>query len=222
MSVEQLIIYFLIYSAIVVIGIVRYNNLTIPFRLLVLVIFIVALGEAAVDVLIRINKNGMPAYHISCVLQYIGFAFVYSKLITGRLKKYILISIIPFCIFSVLNTVYLQTFFKYNTNIIMLSYIIFIIFSLLLFMQMLNAPKDIAIFKQSVFWFNCAVLVYSILMPVCYGGLNYMMKHKLDSNLLYEFMVYFTFLYYIILGYAVYIDKKVGVPNQNGQVSLGS
>jgi hypothetical protein len=204
----DLIFYFLILILIVLNGAVRFQNLTAPFKILTIVILIIFVSEVIARILAFTIKNSNPPYHILCILQYAGLAFIYNRLIVGRpLQNYILISIIPFSLLSISNTLFFQTLFSFPSNIIMLSYLIFILFSLILFMQMLEAPKEIIISKQSVFWFNSAILVYSITMPICFGILNYLVKHKLPDQLLGDFIEYFTFLYYLTLGYAIHLDK---------------
>jgi len=205
----DLIIYFLILFAVVLIGILRYKSLTSPFKVLVAVVFVILLSELCARLLAYLIKNSNPTYHILCILQYIGFSIIYSNLLSGqKLKRLILFSSIPFIILSFLNTLFFQRFLTFPSNLIMLSYIIFVVFALKLFLQMLDAPKELAIFKQSVFWFNCAILVYSIIMPVCFGVLNYLIKHQLSTDILANFIEYFTFLYYSTLGYAILIDTK--------------
>ena len=205
----DLIIYYLILFVVAIIGMVRLSKLTIPFRILAYLIIVILISEIIARVLVYTIRNSNPPYHILCILQYAGFAYIYYRLLTGhRARIYILISIIPFCILSCLNTLFFQTFFTFPSNIIMLSYIVFIIFSLLLFMQMLDQPKETAIFKQSIFWLNIAILIYSIITPVSFGVLNYLAKHNLSAEIVGNFIEYFTFLYYLTIGYSILIDKK--------------
>jgi len=206
------IIYFAILALVVLNGIVKFNKLTIPFKVLVVLIFFVLLSEIASRILVAKIRNSNPPYHILCILEYAATAFIYSRLITGwRLHRYVLLSVIPFSALSVLNTLFFQKFFSFPSYSIMLSYIIFIFFALILFIQMLDSPKEIAIFKQSIFWFNCATLIYAVTVPVCFGVLNYLIKHKMSTDVLDTFLEYFAFLYYIIIGYSIHIDKKQSI-----------
>lgn len=201
--------YLFVLLMIVLNGMVRFKYLTIPFKVLTILIFIILLSELSTRILRVTIRNTNPAYHILCILQYWGIAFIFSKLFKrAALKKAVLVSIIPFTIVTILNTLFFQTFFKFPSSIIMLSYLIFICFSLILCIQMLHETEEVNIFKQSTFWFNIGILVYSITIPVCFGVLNYLIKHKLQTNALNLFIEYFTILYYLVLGYSIHLDKR--------------
>ena len=207
----EFFIYLIILIVISLNGISRFNNLTVPFKVLTILLLITLFSEIISRILVVKIRNSNPPYHIYVILQFAATAFIYSRLITGwRLHKLILLSVIPFTIFSVVNTLFVQKFFSFPSNMIMLSYIVFITFALTLFIQMLDSPKETAIFKQSVFWFNSAILIYSVTVPVCFGVLSYLIKHNLDNRLLSDILLYFTLVYYLTLGYAIHIDKKQG------------
>lgn len=207
----EFFIYLIILIVITLNGISRFNNLTVPFKVLTILLLITLFSEIISRILVVKIRNSNPPYHIYVILQFAATAFIYSRLITGwRLHKLVLLSVIPFAILSVVKTLFVQKFFSFPSNIIMLSYIVFITFALTLFIQMLDSPKETAIFKQSVFWFNSAILIYSVTVPVCFGVLSYLIKHNLDNRLLSDILLYFTLVYYLTLGYAIHIDKKQG------------
>jgi hypothetical protein len=207
----EFFIYLLILVAVTLNGISRFNALTVPFKVLTILLLITLFSEIVSRILVVKIRNSNPPYHIYVVLQFAATSFIYSRLITGwRLHKLILLSVIPFTILSLINTLFVQKFFSFPSNMIMLSYIVFIVFALTLFIQMLDSPKETAIFKQSIFWFNSATLIYSVAVPVCFGVLNYLIKHKLNDILLSDILLYFTLIYYVTLGYAIHIDKKQG------------
>jgi hypothetical protein len=204
-------IYLLILTIITLNGIVRFNKLTVPFKVLTVLMLITLISEITSRILVARIRNSNPPYHILVILEFAATAFIYSRLITGwRLHKLVLLSIIPFTILSVANTLFVQNFLSFPSLPIMLSYIIFIAFALILFIQMLDSPKEITIFKQSVFWFNSAILIYSVTVPICFGVLNYMTRHHLNNALLGDLLLYFTLIYYLTIGYAIHIDKKQG------------
>jgi len=205
----DLIFYLLLLLAISLYGIVNYTKFTIPFRALALTVFCICLSEIAARILARTIHNSSPTYHILCIFLYAGFTFTYSQLLTGaRLKNALLLSIIPFTALCIVNMILFQSFFSFPSNTIVISYLLFVLYSLILFMQMLNSPKEVNIFKQGIFWFNIAMLVYSILTPLCFGVSDYLHIHKLYATLLNNFIEYFCFVYYATLGYALYLDKN--------------
>ncbi|QKJ32230.1 hypothetical protein HQ865_21520 [Mucilaginibacter mali] len=90
----------------------------------------------------------------------------------------------------------------------MLSYIIFALFSLMLFMQMLNQPKETNIYKQSTFWLGGAVLVFSVISPLCFGVDFYLSNHHIETAVLGNIILYLNCAYYATLGYAINLEKK--------------
>lgn len=190
-------------------GLVSYKYLTNPFKALAITVVCIALSEIIARVLLYTIRNTDPPYHVLCVVQYIGMAYVYAGFLNGqKAKRYIMASIIPFVFISLINSLFFQTFFSFPSNAIMLSYLMFVIFSLILFMHMLNAPKEVNIFSQGIFWFNCAMLIYSILLPVCFGILNYLIKHNLNTSILNDGIQYVSYVFYAALGYAMYLDRN--------------
>lgn len=207
----DILFYLLILGVAAFNGLVGFKKLSGPFKTLTLIVFYICISETAVRVLIQLGKNSLPLYHILCIVQYIAFAFIFSSLLnSGRAKKYIKISIIPFTAVCILNMILNDAFFTdIPLRIIMLSYIIFAVFSLMLFMQMLNEPKETNIYKHSTFWFNCAVLVFSVISPLCFGVNFYFSNHNIKTDLLNDILLYLNCLYYAVLAYAIHLDKRM-------------
>jgi len=218
----ELIIYFLILFTIVLSGLAKVRLLTYPFKILLSIILFTLISELTARFLAIKIHNSNPPYHILCIIQFAGFALIFRNLITHPFARKITSYSIPvFTLIALLNIIFLQNFFSFPSNAIMFSDIIFIIFSLVLFVQMLFESKELPLYKKSIFWFNTSVLVYSIVMPVCFGVLNYMMKHAYNSEILADFIEYFTFLFYITLGYSIIIDKRQKQQQQSdGQLEV--
>ncbi len=203
------IVYFLIISLVSINGIVKFKVLTIPFKILTVIIFLTLISEIISRILVHKIRNSNPPYHVLCIIQYIGFSLIYYYLFNQSIKKRFSISlIIPFITISILNSVFFQPILTFPSYILMLSFIIFIIFSLMLFLEMLESPKETTIGRQSIFWFNCAMFVYSTSVPICFGMLSHFIKHNLNTDLLNGFLYYITLLYYFTLGISIWLDKE--------------
>lgn len=212
----DLYIYFMILIMVALNGLVRFNRLSIPFKALAVLLTVVLVSEVVARILAIRIRNSYPPYHILCVMQYWIYAYIYYKLLQNKVVAiYVIRSIVPFMALSILNTVFFQHLLEFPSNMIMLSYIIFIGLSLLLFTQMLREPEQTAISKQGVFWFNCAVLIYSAAIPVCFGVLNYLIRHNYHTEFLQDFIEYLSFLYYLTLGLATYLDATKVIPQND-------
>jgi hypothetical protein len=63
-------------------------------------------------------------------------------------------------------------------------------------------------YVKSVFWVTSALLIYSIIMSICLGPLSYLMRHKLNPDIIESIMEYSTYFFYILTGYSIIIDKN--------------
>jgi hypothetical protein len=72
---------------------------------------------------------------------------------------------------------------------------------------MLEQPTMISLLRQSVFWMNIAILIYAVIMPICIGLMTYMVMSRRYSEIVMNFNEIVTYIYYGILGYAIYLDR---------------
>jgi hypothetical protein len=143
------------------------------------------------------------------MLQYVGFSAIYAELFNNnKAKRLVQYSVVPFCVLSIFSTVFVQHIDSVPSYILMLMYVVFILYALSLFMHMLSEPQEMTIFKQGVFWYNSAMLVYSVFQVVSLGMIDYLIKHKLFTFPLRVFLYSTTVLYYLILGISIYLDNK--------------
>lgn len=201
--------YLLLLLIIFLMGISKFMHLRYSFKLLTFIIFIILLSEISSRILIYTIKNSNPTYHILCIVQYIGFALIYKNIaINQKISAAIKHTIIPFVALSMINTIFFQKFLTFPSNIVILSYLMFIVFSLTCFVEMLDFPIKTNIFKQSIFHFNCAMLFYSATSPVCFGILSYLIHHELSTVNIRIFIYVISLIYYSTLGYAIFLDQK--------------
>lgn len=204
------IIYFIILSIVILIGMVRFLRLTIPFKLLLLYVLTTLLGELASKFFAIKYKNNMPVSHISAMTEFILNALIYYFLFRSMvLKKVILICIPAFITFFIINSIFFQSYkYVFPSNSLMTSGMFYAVCSLLLFKQMLSYPTQINITRQSIFWYNIGMLFYSTTIFLNWGLLNYFVNHKLNPILLYKCSIIINFIFYILLGISLLIDEK--------------
>src|ERR1022692_4062855 len=104
------------------------------------------------------------------------------------------------CLFSLL--------IKYSQQIYIPTHILFAVFSLLLFKEMLMYPVKINIIRQSVFWYNTAILFYSTTMFLFLGLSNYLAVHNLDDNFIFNFWYLITDIFHILICIAILTENK--------------
>jgi hypothetical protein len=194
-----------------IIGMVRFKKLTMPFKLLVIWQFINFSLDACNGVCIAIYKNNALLSHVENICEYISYAIIYYFLFKSRkIKKVILSSIVIIFIFFIINGLFLQPFTKtFPTNLIMVREIMDVLFAILLFKQMLQYPVQINIMKQSIFWFNTAILFFSTTMFLNLGLLNYYGRyHREDMTMILYFWYSIDIIFSILLTIAILNDHK--------------
>jgi len=205
--------YDLLLLTVLCVGIIRYKRLTIPFRVLtwsVLLIFLLAILS---QIVAHRYKNNIPVMHLECITGYVFYSLTYYYLFKNKtIKKTVIISIVIITVFFVINAVFLQPFRKvFPSNITTPTQVLYAVFSLLLFKEMLLYPLKINIIRQSVFWYNSGVLFYSTSLFLIFGLGNYIGEHKLSPNFI-SFLAYFwyfiLYVFHILIGVSLLTNNK--------------
>ena len=205
--------YVLLLITVLSIGFIRYKKLTLPFKILTLSV-ISTLFLAILNRIFNIRyKHNAPILHLECITSYIFYSLTYYYLFKGKkLKKLTLISIVTVTVFFFINATFLQPFNKvFPSNLDLPTQALYALFSLLLFREMLQYPIKINIIKQSVFWYNTAILFYATTMFFVMGLSNYFGEHKFSPNFI-SFGLYFwyfiLFVFHILIGVSLLTSNK--------------
>lgn len=202
---------FIIYLFIIVsFGLYCYNRLSLPFKLLTYSVIVALILEIFSLILVVKYRHNAPVIQVECITEYIFFMLTfYFLFIKKRIKDIIAFCIIAGTLLFLLNALFLQHFNEdFPSYIYLLSHIIFVIFSLLMFRQMLSYPLGINISRQSVFWFNTAILFYSTTMFLNLGLTNYYSEHNIDTHLIFYFWYIVLFIFYGLIAVSILLDKK--------------
>jgi len=189
---------------------VRYKKLTIPFRILTLSVLAAFFWEVLSEVsALKYNNNALIS-HFQGVSDYFFYAIIFSYLFKSQvIKKIALISIIFVIIFSIINALFIQPYDQsFPTNVYLITNALGVIFSLLIFKQMLQYPLEMNIVKQSIFWFNTAILLFSATMFLNMGFTNYYAKHKWGTDIIFYIWFCSDCLLNILISISLLTDNK--------------
>ena len=155
-------------------------------------------------------KGNWPILQIECIEEFVFYALVYYYLFKNIvIKKTIILSIFLVSLLFLINAVFFQPFLKaFPTNVNLAAQILFTIFSLLLFKEMLLYPLKINIKKQSAFWFNTAILFYATTMFFTLGITNYIAEHMPTDKFIGYFWYFIIYLFHIFIGISLIADNK--------------
>jgi hypothetical protein len=203
---------------IALIGMVRFKKMTMPFKLLA-IWFVVdfILDSCGNPLCIAIYKNNALLSHIETIGEFLFFSTAYYYLFKEIwIKKLVLDCIIALSVFFVINGLVLQPFTTtFPTYVIMPAEILYVIFAVLLFKQMLQYPIQVNIIKQSIFWFNTAILFFSTTMFAIFSLMNYYSNHSTMAGMM--LVLYFwhsiDIIFTILICIAVFNENKNAVYN---------
>jgi hypothetical protein len=195
---------------VVIIGITRYSMLNNPFKILVLAMIANLIIDILSDIFIAKYKSNAPVLHVEALTEFIFYALVYHYLFTNKnTKRAVIISLIVISIFSVINALFLQPFHTVFPTYVNLSTLgLLVIFSLLLFKQMLLSPLTTPLLKQGIFWFNTAIIFYGTTMFLNIGLSNVYIRNPSTDYLIFYFWYIILYIFTILIGIALLTDHK--------------
>ena len=191
------------------IGVVCYSKLTTPFKLLALTVPITILLDVCSKISAHLYKTNALVLHLECLVLYVFYSCIYYHLFQSKtMKKIVLVSTIVIVTFAFFNGIYLQPAYKsFPSFLYMVTNIMLVTFSLLLFKQMLLYPVKIMITSQGIFWYNTSILFYSTTMFLNLGLTNYYSQLKFDQGI-YYFWYGSYYILNILTGIALFSNYK--------------
>lgn len=191
------------------IGVVCYSKLTTPFKLLAITEPITILLDLLSKISSHLYKTNAFVLHLECLVLYVFYSAIYYHLFQSKsMKKIVWISTIVIIAFALFNGTFLQPAYKsFPSYLYMVTNTMLVIFSLLLFKQMLLYPIKITITGQGVFWFNTSMLFFSTTMFLNLGLTNYYAQLKFDQGI-YYFWYGSYYILNILIGIALFSNYK--------------
>jgi len=193
-------------------GLVKFRKLTRPFKLLVIWLIIDLFAYPLNKLCISIYKNNALLEHVQNMLQYSTYAIIYYYLfINRRIKQIVLYSIPVVLMLSIIDGCFFEHFTKtFPTYLVMPEHVIYVIFTILLFKQMLQYPVQMNITKQSVFWLNTGVLFFSTTMFLTLSLSNNIAKYPREEVMLILYFWYsIDIIFSILLLVAILNDNNL-------------
>ncbi|OCX52144.1 hypothetical protein BEL04_11670 [Mucilaginibacter sp. PPCGB 2223] len=160
--------------------IARYRYLENTLKVFWWFIMCSAIVQIIALVLWLLQKNNLPLLHFYVP---VGFALLvwYYKMVLAKLitKRVINAVILLFVCFSIVNSIFFQGIFIFNSNALTVESILLIILSIFTFIVLLNQemhaiPQSV---KQSLSWINSGVLIYYASTLLLFYFANYCARH---------------------------------------------
>jgi hypothetical protein len=204
----RFLLYLLLLLSGIIIGIVRYKHLTIPYKLIFYFITVTFFSELTSRIFVLKIKNSFPVYHFYVILSTTIILLFYFSLFKIKALKIIIASCcLLFILTSAINSVYFQPLLSFPSFSIILSDIIIVCFSLLLFRTLVITGFTSE--DKLVYWLNAVILMYFVIQIFNWGAYNYILRHQINTRLISDFGYYINITYYISLVLVLTRAKRI-------------
>lgn len=155
-------VYLILLVGVSIIGLLRFNILDTPTRIISILIAITAISETFAHILSITTGNNLIVYHIYNPIQFLLVSLYLSSTTTILRKNNKGISIgITGVIISILNSAYLQSpQDDFNSNFLIVESILIIGMTLIYFYDFLNREQTSKNITSIDFWISCLLLVF--------------------------------------------------------------
>jgi hypothetical protein len=145
-----------------VIGIIKYRKLSGSARLIIWYLIISALFTGISLLISRhYHQNSMPVGHLFTVIEMAMIIFFYKKILSdGKKNSSYRIVIILFTILCILNALFFQSIYTYNSYTKSIEAIICILFAMNYFAAIASDNSSGKILTQPDFYFNAGFFLY--------------------------------------------------------------
>jgi hypothetical protein len=200
-------IYLLLLFTIFLNGVRRIKKYSTPFKILILLIGLTFLSELSSRFLADKFHNSMPVYHVFSVVEYVCLTAIYVQLLPEGIMRRLEYLQIPIISYALINSIFIQHFWNFPTNSIVVFQIIYLGYSLLGLKKILEMPRQISILKESFFWLNTSLLMFSSTQLLSLGLINYGNRHHLNLNPVFVVSSLINLIYYSFWAMSLYFHK---------------
>jgi hypothetical protein len=155
-------------------------------------------------------RLGVEDFHFYNPLQLILLGwFFYENFEEGILKRSVPYAVLAAILFSLINSLYIQTLHQNPTNFILVETFLLIIWSTMLFIEKLDSPPSLNVFRDPAFITAVAVLCFNLFSFIFFLLTNYFQKHKINQfTSIYKILYFAVIVYYGLLVIANIFSPK--------------
>ena len=151
------------------------------YKLLLVFVFLYAFADTAGAIIGSYYGTNHFFFNIVWGIQYMIISYFYYHTLQSRIiKKIILVFIVLFPIFFLINACWIQGFYKLHTYSIAIGGSFMLLFVIAYIWQVYTSTETQSIFRDPVFWFSLAWLFYYGLTAPYLGMLNYLLNNDPD------------------------------------------
>jgi hypothetical protein len=193
-----------------VIGIGRFKRLSVPFRMVVMMLALTAVSESFATYLSFIVKlSNIPVYHFYLIVLFWLYCFIYFNLFSNaRTRLVILVIAIFFTIFCVTDSLFFQKIVDFPSNNLIVCNLLLVGLSLVYFKYLIDLNPFEALKRNNRYLLNIAILIYFTLEIFIWGILDYLEKVKKSNGPVIIFGLLLSIIYYSFLAIIIIRVKE--------------
>jgi hypothetical protein len=157
-----------------------------------------------------LHKSNGIIYNLFAPVEYFLYLCIYDTFFQSRrLRTALRISFFAFVFLCVVNFIFLEPVFSVGTNIMNLENDLLVFLSLTAFAQFRYFHVADNILKESMFWFNSAVLIYYA-YNILFWGFHSMKVYSLHDPpmIIYDINLLLSAILYLVYIYAAWLNAK--------------
>lgn len=142
-------------------GALLFKKVPRTLKILCLYIFAALLTEAFIFILSYNGANNLFLFHLFTYLEYTSVALIFYSLAYSKLWKWIIVIVsLGFILYSVINVIFYESIFEFNSNQRYVQAIIIIVFCVGYFVELLRNVQHMYLERHPYFVFASSYLIY--------------------------------------------------------------
>ena len=145
----------------IAISVVKFKTLENELKTLSIFLYFAVLCEVIIIFLASQEIANLPIFHLFTILEFSFLGLVFYHVFTRpSFKKAIIVTIIAFTAFAVINALFIQTIYEFNTIARAVESFLLILLALLFFYKVFHESTVKRLERYPMFWVNSGILVY--------------------------------------------------------------
>ncbi|TKC10505.1 hypothetical protein FA048_09990 [Pedobacter polaris] len=148
-------------SIFIPIGVAIYNYRYINRLFKILLYYLVVSGSINLIAILKSGSNNLPLLHIYTVVEFLFLAVYFAGINHNKtIKKYSYLIIVIFPLLCLVNVLFFQSKYQFNSYVRPLEALIFICYSLLYFFNLVDTDPDQSWYSNGLNLINAGLLLY--------------------------------------------------------------
>jgi hypothetical protein len=143
------------------ISVVNLKKSTLELKLIFYYLVLATITQAVSFAFWKINMNNFPILHVYTILEYLLLLWFYSVILNKFIYKAVFVTLsIAFPVFSILDSIFIESIFTFNTYGRSLEALIFIFLSISWFVKIVAEDEETRLMGKAINIINSGFLIY--------------------------------------------------------------